>query len=96
MAIAIEGKTGDGARLTNGDAGRLSLKMRVADVVGHIDEQVERVGIPKDGDAIVVIEARSGVHQTMIEAIVVNAIDTHTRLIDESRVAIGIDVGIHT
>ena len=95
MAIAIEGKTGNGARLTYSDAGRLGLKMRVTDVVGHIDEQVERVGIPKDGDAIVVIEARSGVHQTMIEAIVVNAIDTHTRLIDKNCVAIGIDVGIY-
>ena len=95
MAIAIEGKTGDSSGLTYSDAGRLGLKMRVADVVGHIDEQVERVGIPKDSNAIVVIEARSGVHKAMVEAIIVDAIDTHTRLIDESRVAIGIDVGIH-
>ena len=57
MAIAVEGETGDSAGLTCGDAGRFGLKMGVADVVGHIDEQVERVGIPKDGDAIVVVEA---------------------------------------
>ena len=58
MAVAVLGKAGGGAGLTDGDTGRFGLKVRIADVVGHIDEEIERIGIPKDGDAVVVVETR--------------------------------------